>query len=43
MEQIFSRQYDLLIDLDMAIINYIMDFLRIETRVVLMSDVESML
>ena len=40
LEQSFSRQSDLLIDLDMEIINYIMDFLRIETRVVLMSELD---
>ena len=40
LEQIFSQQYDLLIDLNMEIINYIMDFLRIETRIVLMSELD---
>ena len=40
MEQIFSRQYDFLIDLNMEIINYILDFLRIETRIVLMSELD---
>jgi len=38
MEQAFSGQYDFLIDLDMAIINYVMDLLKIETKIVLMSD-----
>lgn len=37
-EQVFSLQYDFLLDLNMEIINYILDFLRIPTRIVLMSD-----
>lgn len=37
-EQIFSLQYDFLLDLNMEIINYILGFLRIETRIVLMSE-----
>ena len=40
MRHIFSRQYDGLVDLDMAIITYIMDFLEIKTKIVLMSDLD---
>ena len=37
-EHVFSLQYDFLLDMNMEIINYILDFLRIETRIVLMSE-----
>jgi hypothetical protein len=37
-EQVFSLHYDLLLDLNMEIITYILDFLGIETRIVLMSE-----
>jgi hypothetical protein len=37
-EQVFSQEYDFLLDLNMEIINYILSFLRIKTRVVLMSE-----
>ena len=37
-ERIFTRPYDLLLDLNMELINYIMRFLGIKTKIVLMSE-----
>jgi hypothetical protein len=37
-EQVFTLNYDFLIDLSMDIINYILSFIRIETQIVLMSE-----
>ena len=38
MERVFSLQYDSLLGLNMDIINYTLDYLKIETRIVLMSE-----
>lgn len=38
MERVLSLQYDRLLDLNLEIINYILDFLKIETQMVLMSE-----
>lgn len=37
-EEIFSSRYEKLIDMNMAIIRYLLNYLRIETRLVLLSD-----
>ena len=39
MERVFSLQYDDLLGLNLEIINYILDYLKIETRTVLMSEI----
>ena len=38
MERVLSLQYDYLLDLNLEIINYILGYLKIETRMVLMSE-----
>ena len=38
MERVLSRRYDRILDLNLEIINYILHYLKIETRMVLMSE-----